>query len=499
MEQKRIKRVLISVWDKAGIAFLARQLLSLGVKIMATAGTAEFLAEKSAPVQKVSDYTGQSEMLGGKVKTLHPSIFAAVLASREERGEIINLGMEPIDMVIVNLSPLTFKGKLEGMDIGGHALLRAAIKNFENVAVVSSPWQYGDVIKDLTQNSCSISAESLQKLAREALTASARYDALVMEELFSQYDGFPPHIPLPLHKVMDLRYGENPHQRASLYELGQSLSSPFSAVLGGKGLSFNNIVDFQAAFDVVDEFILPAAAVVKHANPCGVALGNDPLEAFLRARETDPVSAFGGIIAANREVDERLAEAVTETFFEGIIAPGYAGASLNMLRKKKRLRILSWRKPPGGRSDREYRSVGSYVLAQDVDRCNESGWSIPTERKPTDEEMQGLRFAWKVARHVKSNAIVIGNKVETIGIGAGQMSRVDSCGLALKKARKKIKGSVLASDGFFPFRDSIDLAAKAGISTVIQPGGSIRDGDVIEACNEHGIAMVLTGRRHFRH
>ena len=494
-----IERALISAWDKAGVDELARELLSLGISIIATDGTADFLWERGVSVRKVSDYTGQVELLGGKVKTLHPMIFAAILASGKDREDIAELGMKPIDMVVVNLSPPAPDRGLEKMDIGGHALIRAAVKNSGNVAVLSSPSQYGEIIEELTRNSCSLSAESRRRLALEALAASARYDASVMDELSPASDGFPQHILLAADKVMDLRYGENPQQHSALYALDQSACCPFAEALGGKGLSFNNIVDFQTARDIAWEFSMPAAAVIKHANPCGAGTGKDVLEAFIRARETDPLSAFGGIIAVNREVGAKLAEAVTKTFFEGIISPGYDDDALEILRKKKRLRIIRSGELPEVRSGREYRSAGPYLLVQDVDGGGEADWTVATERKPTDNEMAALRFVWKIARHVKSNAIVIGNAVETIGIGAGQMSRVDSCELALKKARKEIKGSVLASDGFFPFRDSIDLAAKAGISAVIQPGGSIRDGDVIEACNEHGIAMVLTGRRHFRH
>lgn len=498
MERLKIRRALISTHDKEGVLGIGARLQRMGVKILATDGTARFLKEGGVPARTVSDYTGQEELLGGKVKTLHPMVFAAVLAAGGEREEVAPLGIEPVEMVVVGLAPPDPAGGLDGMDIGGHALLRAAIKNFRNVAVVSSPSLYGAVLDEMEENSCSLSPKSLSALAREALSVAARYDASVMERLPGGDRGFPDSILLSLDKIMDLRYGENPHQEAAVYAYDRSLSYPFSEVRGGKGMSLNNIVDFQAAVDIAGEFPGPAAAVIKHANPCGVGAGGNPLEAFIRARETDPQSAFGGIIAVNAKVDARLAEEVRKAFYEGIAAPGYEEAALSLLKKKKRLRIV--RHAPGGAAQYVYRSAGPSLLVQEADGGeDEAGWKVVTEREPTDSEMGGLRFVWKVVRHVKSNAIVIGNAVETIGIGAGQMSRVDSCELALKKARKNLDGSALASDGFFPFRDSIDLAAENGITAVIQPGGSIRDGEVIDACNERGIAMVFTGRRHFLH
>jgi phosphoribosylaminoimidazolecarboxamide formyltransferase/IMP cyclohydrolase len=515
---RRIERALISVYDKTGIVEFARNLTDMGVQIVSTGGTAGLLAANGIDVQEVSKLTGFPEILDGRVKTINPRIAGGLLAIRDNVKHMTQIAehqLPLIDLVCVNLYPFSetiarpgvqFHEAIENIDIGGPSMLRAAAKNFQDVAVVTSADDYAPVAEALKNGNGILSRDLLFKLAQKAFVCTARYDGQVAEylsnvELSSE---FPPNVFVDFEKVMDLRYGENPHQRAAFYRWGGQGGVGIAGArqLQGKELSYNNIVDLEAAWNLAQEFDTPACCIIKHTNPCGAAIGSNLREAYLKAYEADTVSAFGSIIALNRSVDLDTATEMGKLFVEAIIAPGYEREALSLLAAKKNARImeLQSRTAPVGWSQFELRRVSGGILLQDVDKTLFGPESkIVTKRQPTGEERRDLDFAWRVAKHVKSNAIVLVESGRTVGVGAGQMSRVDSVKLSIQKALPSARGSVLASDAFFPFRDSIDEAAEAGIMAVIQPGGSVRDAEVIEAADEHGMSMIFTGLRHFKH
>jgi phosphoribosylaminoimidazolecarboxamide formyltransferase/IMP cyclohydrolase len=515
---------LVSVYDKDGIVDFCQALQDLDIEILSSGGTARLLGENGIAVTRVADYTGHPEMLDGRVKTLHPRIHAGILAVRsnaEHMEDLRRADVGTIDLVVVNLYPFRKTAAIEGIglgevvemiDVGGPTMVRAAAKNFAHVGVVVRPDEYSAVIEELRQRG-SLSADTRHRLAVAAFRHTAEYDGAVHSYLSKiEADGapgdgdseFPERLQLDLVKSQDLRYGENPHQKAAYYREPLSVASFAGRAeqLQGKPLSFNNILDFDAALGLVAEFADAACVVIKHGNPCGAALGAEPLLAFSRALECDSLSAFGGVIAFNRPVDGRAAGKIAEQFYEGVIAPGFDAEARQVLAKKKKLRLLEI--GPVDQLHRpgfDVRRVGGGFLVQDWDRLEERVREarVVTRRKPSDEEWRALAFAWTVVKHVKSNAIVYAHGDRTVGIGAGQMSRVDSVRLGIEKAQTPLEGAVLASDAFFPFRDGVDTAAAAGVRAVAQPGGSIRDEDVIGAADEHGMTMVFTGRRHFRH
>ncbi len=521
-----VKAALISVYKKEGIVELAEELKKQNVEILSTGGTAKLLKENGIDVIEVSDYTGFPEMLSGRVKTLHPKIHAGLLARRDNSDDmqkLQELGIKPIDMVVVNLYPFEEVIKKEGVnleeaiefiDIGGPTMLRSAAKNYRDVVVVSSPEQYGRVIEELRKNN-GISEELSFEFAKEVFYLTAHYNSVIanyLESTSSEEKGLPRKVMFAMDKVQDLRYGENPHQKAGLYidplwEEGFNLVS--AQQLHGKELSFNNWLDLDSALGCVIEFEEPAVSIIKHNNPCGVAVAEDLRTAFLKAYECDPLSAFGSIIGLNREVDEATADALLSAdFIECIIAPGYEEKVLEMLKRKKNLRIMKLNPFPKSSFHKafDYRRIrGGFLLQEwDKDEVNEDSLKVVTQVKPTEEDIRTLLFAWKVVKNVKSNAIVLAKSsgdgvFATVGIGAGQASRVDSVIIACRKAGERAKGSVLASDAFFPKPDSIEVAAQNGIRAIIQPGGSIRDEEVIKKANELGIPMLFTGQRHFRH
>lgn len=505
----RVRRALLSVSDKSGLVEFATALAKLDVELIATGGTATALAGAELSVTKIEDITKFPEILDGRVKTLHPAIFAGILARpiKAHESQLQSLGLEPIDLVVVDLYPFERNGAtapmeeaLELIDIGGVSLLRAAAKNWERVAVVSNPDQYRDVLTELDRTG-GISEESRRRLARAAFARTASYDAAIAT-YFAGSRAFPERLTLPYRKLKDLRYGENPHQRGALYVGEHDVSGTVAAAtqLQGKELSFNNFADLGAAWELVHEFVRPAATVVKHAAPCGTAVGETALEAYTAAHACDPVSAFGGVVAFNREIDEETAQAVTQIFTEAVIAPAVSEKARMVFKRKPNLRLLEagWKRPD---PSREFRSISGGILVQDADArdLDEFPLRIVTPRSATPQEMEDLLFAWKVVKWVRSNAIVLAKNVATVGIGGGQPNRVGSVMIAVKSAGDRAKGSVLASDAFFPFRDGVDEAARAGVTAVIQPGGSVRDEEAIAAATEHDMAMVFTGIRRFRH
>ncbi len=518
-----IKRALISVSDKTGIVPFTRQLTQLGVEVLSTGGTAKLLAENGIPVTEVSDYTGFPEMMAGRVKTLHPKIHGGLLGRRGIDDRVMDEnGILPIDLVVVNLYPFQqtvarpdcdLAMAIENIDIGGPAMLRSAAKNHAAVTVVVDSTDYDSVITEMKGNSQSVTDATRFSLAVKAFEHTARYDGAIANYLGAiQPDGdktkFPRTFNLQLNKSQDLRYGENPHQQAAFYTEHQPPEAGIATAtqLHGKELSYNNIADTDAALECVKQFDRPACVIVKHANPCGVALADDIETAYQLAYTTDPTSAFGGIIAFNRGLDAATAQAIiSRQFVEVIIAPQISNAALAIIAEKKNVRVLAcgqWEQeqPPS----LDYKRVNGGLLVQDRDSgmVEVGELKVVSRIQPSPEQLVDLLFAWKVAKYVKSNAIVYARNNQTIGIGAGQMSRVYSAKIAGIKAADEgleVPGSVMASDAFFPFRDGIDAAAEAGISAVIQPGGSMRDEEVISAANEHGIAMVFTGMRHFRH
>ena len=514
-----VNRALLSVYDKRGITDFARRLQALGVELISSGGTARVLREAGIAVQEVSELTGAPEMLGGRVKTLHPRVHGGILQRRghaADRAEVERYGLPPIDLVAVNLYPFDqasregdFATALENIDIGGPTLVRAAAKNHPDVLVVTSPDRYEEVLERLEQGQVEQDYRAL--LALEAFRHTARYDAAIAEYLRRHCHASPLALELavPLRQVQPLRYGENPHQAAAFYDAGgdDPLSLAAAEQLQGKELSFNNLGDLSAALALVLEFEQPAAAVMKHANPCGCAQAESIATAYERARLGDPLSAFGSVVALNRPVDLQTANYIRKTFVEAVIAPGFEPDARDALKKKKALRLLVLPAIAGRDATPagfDLRSViGGYLLQErDGGHDDPQTWRVATEFEPSAAQLESLAFAWKVCRHVKSNAIVLAQGAQIIGVGAGQMSRVDSVKIAVAKAREhdhELRAAVLASDAFFPFRDGVDAAHEAGVEAIIQPGGSKRDPEVVEAANEHGIAMVFTGKRHFRH
>jgi phosphoribosylaminoimidazolecarboxamide formyltransferase/IMP cyclohydrolase len=512
----RIRRALLTVSDKTGLVEFARGLADLGVEIVSTGGTLEALAEGGVGARSIEDYTGFPEILDGRVKTLNPRVFAGLLARREDPAHVRTLeehGIEPIDLVCVNLYPFervastrgaTDAEIVENIDIGGPTLIRAAAKNHPFAAVVVKPESYDAVLEELRGAEALLSAPTRVALAAEAFAYTARYDAAISRWFAEREDSFPAFYLRAYEKVLDLAYGENPHQRAAYYAEAGARTHLLSMVskLHGKELSFNNLLDLDAARRLVGEFELPAAAIVKHNNPCGCALSSDIGEAFQRALHTDPMSAFGGIICLNRPVDRELAEHLHNMFVELVIAPAYDEEALEILTRKPNVRILAeaeQRTDPV--SERDLKRVRGGLLVQDRDQDLEARdeMQVVTERKPSEPEWGDLLFAWRVCKHVRSNAIVLARDLATLGIGAGQMSRVDSVRIAVEKARDPLEGAVVASDAFFPFADGPRVAIEAGARAIIQPGGSQRDAEVVDACDQAGVAMVFTARRHFRH
>jgi phosphoribosylaminoimidazolecarboxamide formyltransferase/IMP cyclohydrolase len=514
-----IKRALISVSDKTGIVEIAKGLEDLGAEILSTGGTAKSLRDAGVNVTDVAVYTGSPEILDGRVKTLHPKIHGGLLGRRSVPAHVEQMKQHdigPIDVVVVNLYPFEatiakpdchFDDAIEHIDIGGPSMLRSAAKNHEDVLVIVDPADYARVLDAVKGNTVTRSLR--RELAMKVFQHTARYDSLIAGYLEREVQGgevkFPKMLSLQFELAEMLRYGENPHQRGAFYRelLGYEPSVARGKILHGKAMSYNNFLDANSALELAKEYDECAVAIIKHNNPCGVAVGTTPVEAYVKARETDPVSAFGGVIAFNRPVDFAAAREITSTFVEVVIAPGFAEDALAELKRKKDLRLLDvgplTRATPGG-YDLKKLVGGLIVQDRDLGALTDlRALHVPTVRKPTAEEYAACAFAWKVCKHVKSNAIIYARPGQTVGIGAGQMSRVDSVKLAAMKAQIPVKGCVMASDAFFPFRDGLDAAAQAGITCVIQPGGSIRDAEVIKAADDHGMAMILTGMRHFRH
>ena len=530
-----IRRALVSVSDKRGVVELAKVLHGLGVEILSTGGTAAALSAAGVPVTQVSAHTGAPEILDGRVKTLHPRIHGGLLGrgTPEHQAEMAAHDIVPIDLVVVNLYPFeatiakpetTLEDAIENIDIGGPSMLRSAAKNHERVAVVVDPADYGWVTEAIKAGG--ISAAQRLALARTAFSHTAAYDAAIAGYLSSIDDAaadaraaaparreLPDTLSLQWKRLYELRYGENPHQKAAFYGDARSplavtkLERPTIAaaeVLGGKQLSYNNILDLDAALGLALEFTDPVAVLVKHNNPCGVATAGEIATAYHRAREADSISAFGGIVAINREVDEALAKLLAETFLECVVAPSYSAAARDVLASRKNLRLVAaggvWQ-PPTNAVAWSVRTIAGGALVQSVDHgmVDLATAKVATTRAPSDRERADLGFAWRVAKHVKSNAIVFAKDGVTLAIGAGQMSRVDSVRICERKAGDKLAGAAVASDAFFPFRDGVDVLAAAGAGAVVQPGGSVRDEEVITAANEHKLAMLFTGMRHFRH
>lgn len=520
----KIRRAVVSVHDKTGIGELAKGLSRLGVEILSTGGTAKAIGDAGVAVRGISEFTGFPEILGGRLKTLHPKIHGGLLGLRGDPAherEMAENEIEPIDMLVVNFYPFEevisredsdFAEAVENIDIGGPAMLRAAAKNHGSVTVVTRPEDYEAVLGELRRNDGEISPETNLRLSAEAFSHVSRYDAAISNYMSraagggGEEGGFPRARTFYFEKKTDLRYGENPHQRGAFYVetgLGGAHCVATARQLQGKELSLNNIYDTDSAFELAREFDAAACVIVKHNNPCGAALGATSAEAFVRARSCDPESAFGGIIAFNRQVDDDAAAEVAGMFAEVVIAPWFSERALETLSERKNLRVLETGGTDIGLAGSyDLKKVTGGALVQQSDRGGAPDFpklEVPTERKPTGEETADLEFAWRVCKHVKSNAIVYAKDGRTVGIGAGQMSRVDSVRIAAMKAREPTGGCVLASDAFFPFRDGVDEAAKAGITAIVQPGGSVRDEETVAAADEHGMAMVFTGIRHFRH
>lgn len=516
---KPIQRALISVSDKAGIVEFARALHSRGVEILSTGGTAELLKQNRIPVVQVSDYTGFPEMMDGRIKTLHPKVHGGILGRRDKPSHVEAMeqqGIQPIDLVVINLYPFeatvarpdcSLEEAIENIDIGGPAMVRSAAKNHQDVTVVVHPEDYPVVLREMDQNQGAVTPQTRLRLSRDAFSLTSRYDAMITAYLSGRIESapFPPRWTQSFEKVQDLRYGENPHQKAALYRESAPAETAIvrARQLQGKELSFNNFMDMNAAWELALDLPEGAAVIIKHTNPCGVAVGPDQQEAFIRARETDPVSAFGGVMAFNRPLTAGTAGEILKNFVEVIVAPGYEPEALELFAARKNVRVMEMPPLPAARrpAAMDLKRLGGGLLVQEADTriWDEDQLKTVTRIQPDAALMQTLRFAWIVAKHVKSNAIVYARDLETVGVGAGQMSRVDSARLGIQKANKEIRGCVMASDAFFPFRDSIDAASEAGVVAIIQPGGSIRDEEVIQAADEHGLAMVFTGTRHFKH
>ncbi len=530
----KIQRAILSVTDKSGLVDFARQLGGMGVELVSTGGTAKLLRDSGITVKDISELTGFPEMLDGRVKTLHPKVHGGILHRRENathRAAVADHGIQAIDMVVVNLYAFEktaakpgvhFEELIENVDIGGPSMIRSAAKNFQDVAVVTSPGDYNAIAEEMAKSGGELSRETKWKLAQKAFATTAAYDTAIASTL-QRISGngnpafdttqkspsnenrvgwgahvFPDALSLSFQKKMDLRYGENPHQKAAMYADGSGTGVANARQLQGKELSYNNIVDLQAAWDLAQEFEEPVCAIIKHTNPCGTATGKTLAEAYVRARECDPVSAFGGVIGVNRPVDVAAANEMAKLFLEVIAAPAFDEGARAAFASKKNLRLVE---VPAGQQKWMLKNISGGMLVQDADlhKLSESDLKVVTKRQPTAEEKRALLFAWKVCKHVKSNAILYAHDGQSVGVGAGQMSRVDSCKIGAMKAQLPLKGTVAASDAFFPFPDGVEEIAKAGATAVIQPGGSVRDQEVIDAADRLGLAMVFTGVRHFRH
>jgi phosphoribosylaminoimidazolecarboxamide formyltransferase / IMP cyclohydrolase len=516
----KIQRAILSVTDKTGLVEFARSLAGMDVELISTGGTAKLLRDAGIKVKDISDLTGFPEMLDGRVKTLHPKVHGGILHRRENaahRSAVAEHGIQPIDMVVVNLYAfektaskpgVPFDELVENIDIGGPSMIRSAAKNFQDVAVVTSPADYDALAQEMANSSGQLSSATKWRLAQKAFATTAAYDSAIASTLervnsnghseLRPQEGFPSTLRMSFQKTMDLRYGENPHQKAAMYSDGSGKGVANGHQLQGKELSYNNIVDMQAAWDLAQEFEEPVVAIVKHTNPCGTATGKTLLEAYKKALECDPVSAFGGVIGVNCVIDGETAEEMAKLFLEVIAAPGFDDAAKAKFAAKKNLRLVQV-----APSDQKWvlKNVSGGMLMQDADvrPLTEADLKVVTKRAPTPEEKRALLFGWKVCKHVKSNAILYVRDGQTVGVGAGQMSRVDSCKIGAMKAQLPLKGTVAASDAFFPFPDGVEEIAKAGSTAIIQPGGSVRDQEVIEAADRHSMAMIFTGVRHFRH
>jgi phosphoribosylaminoimidazolecarboxamide formyltransferase/IMP cyclohydrolase len=515
----RIQRAILSVTDKSGLVEFARKLQAMHIELVSTGGTAKLLRDSGIPVKDISELTGFPEMLDGRVKTLHPKVHGGILHRRDNsthRAAVAEHGIPPIDMVVVNLYAFEktaakpgvhFEEMIENIDIGGPSMIRSAAKNFQDVAVVTSPADYGSIADEITRTG-GLSQETKWRLAQKAFATTAAYDSAIAStlervHLNGNFDlqaaaTFPETLRLQFRKTMDLRYGENPHQKAAMYVDGSGSGVAHARQLQGKELSYNNIVDLQAAWDLAQEFDEVFCAIIKHTNPCGTATGKTLAEAYLRALECDPVSAFGGVIGVNRPVDAAAATEMAKLFLEVIAAPAFDEGAKHIFASKKNLRLVE---VPAGQQLWVLKNISGGILVQEADRHRlaDSDLKVVTKRQPAPEEKRALLFAWKVCKHVKSNAILYARDGQTVGVGAGQMSRVDSCKVGAMKAQLPLKGTVAASDAFFPFPDGVEEIARAGATAIIQPGGSVRDQEVIEAADRLGMAMIFTGVRHFRH
>ncbi|MFH0887435.1 MAG: bifunctional phosphoribosylaminoimidazolecarboxamide formyltransferase/IMP cyclohydrolase [bacterium] len=524
--EENVTSALISVSDKTGLLHFAKELRKFNIKLISSGGTAEYLRKGGVEVTDVAEITKYPSMMDGRLKTLHPLVHGGILAIRsnkKHRQDMEKYGIEPIDMVVVNLYPfestianpkVSIEEAIENIDIGGPTMVRAAAKNYRDVAVVVNPANYSMILDELRKTKGKISLPVKERLAVEAFRHTSYYDSVIHGFLNSKFtrDIYPEEKAIAFRKVSELRYGENPHQPASFYK--EMPEDPYgihkAGKLWGKELSFNNYIDLDAAWSIVSYFADPAAVVIKHTNPCGAALADNISEAYKKAFNADPVSAYGGIVGLNRECDDRAANQIGETFIECVIAPSYSNKALDILKEKKNLRIMQFDVPRAGVSKKTFlgslhpldmKRVRGGLLMQELDLAELAvpEVKVVTKREPTVDEMEDLFFAWGVAKFVKSNAIVIAKDKVTLGIGAGQMNRVGSTKIAIEGAGDKARGAVLASDGFFPFADSIKAAAEAGVAAFIQPGGSVRDQEVIDEADRHNVAMVITGMRHFRH
>jgi phosphoribosylaminoimidazolecarboxamide formyltransferase / IMP cyclohydrolase len=515
-------RAILSVTDKTGLVDFARRLAALGIELISTGGTAQSLRDSGVAVKDISELTGFPEMLDGRVKTLHPKVHGGILHRRHDPKHVAAVaehGIAPIDMVVVNLyefektaarPEVKFEELIENIDIGGPSMIRSAAKNFRDVAVVTSPADYDAIAGELEQSSSSLSLSTKWRLAQKAFALTAAYDSAIASTLKrmspesnpspAPAESFPSRLSLNFHKVLDLRYGENPHQKAAMYSDGSGLGVANACQLQGKELSYNNIVDLEAAWDLAQDFKgdMPFCAIIKHTNPCGAGSGKTLAEAYKRALECDPVSAFGGVIGVNRAVDAGAAEEMHKLFLEVIAAPAFDEAAKAKFASRKNLRLVEITP-----ADQKWtlKTVSGGMLVQDADTCplSDADLKVVTQRSSTPDETRALLFAWKICKHVKSNAIVYARDGQTVGIGAGQMSRVDAAKFGAMKAQLPLKGTVAASDAFFPFPDGVEEIARAGATAIIQPGGSQRDREVIEAADRLGLAMLFTGMRHFRH
>jgi phosphoribosylaminoimidazolecarboxamide formyltransferase/IMP cyclohydrolase len=528
----KIQRAILSVTDKSGLVDFARKLAELNVELVSTGGTAKLLRDSGIAVKDISELTGFPEMLDGRVKTLHPKVHGGILYRRADSGHLAAVaehGIPAIDMVVVNLYAfektaakpgVRFEELIENIDIGGPSMIRSAAKNFQDVAVVTSPSDYSAIAEEMKCSGGALSQETKWRLAQKAFATTAAYDSAIastLQRVGGDFElrpvesksaelkptlGFPQTLKLSFQKVADLRYGENPHQKAAMYADGSGTGVANARQVQGKELSYNNMVDLQAAWDLAHEFDEPVCAIIKHTNPCGAATGKTLAEAYVRALECDPISAFGGVIGVNRTVDTAAANAMAKLFLEVIAAPAFEEGAKAVFATKKNLRLVE---VPAGQHNWVLKNISGGLLVQDSDlhRLVEADLKVVSKRPPTPEEKRALLFAWKVCKHVKSNAIVYARQDardgQTVGVGAGQMSRVDSCKLGAMKAQLPLKGTVAASDAFFPFPDGVEEIAKAGATAIIQPGGSVRDQEAIEAADRLGLAMIFTGVRHFRH